>query len=267
MEFLARKGRKKTLTVGEEYEGIPVCESYKYLGMWVDRKLYMDTQVQQIKKKADWISIKLWPVLKRVSMQYCKNLWTILIRPLFEQLTILYNDEKSKTNKGKIELALRYTFKKFTLLKRNTSNDIIHDLMQFNIDERSMTNTETAIRKWEARLAFSSSTAERRVDPAQRPQESKIRFLPKELQQILNLMAAKCPKCKGAGTRICSKQHLEQQHQIIIPTYADLIKTIETKTVEAKQMRLKKTQTAEHVGSFIRIYIERMLHFLDVQNT
>ena len=73
VEFLARKGRKKTLTVGEEYEGIPVCESYKYLGMWVDRKLYMDTQVQQIKKKADWISIKLWSVLKRVSMQYCKN--------------------------------------------------------------------------------------------------------------------------------------------------------------------------------------------------
>ena len=96
--------------------------------------------------------------------------------------------------------------------------------MQFNIDERSIANTETAIRKWETRLAFSSYTADRRVDPAQRPQESKIRFLPKELRQILNLMAAKCPKCKGAGTRICSKQHLEQQHQIIIPTYANLIK-------------------------------------------
>ena len=132
--------------------------------MWVDQKLYMDTQVQQIKKKADWISIKLWPVLKRVSMQYCKNLWTILIRPLFEQLTILYNAEKSKTNKGKIELALGYTFKKFTLLKRNTSTDITHDLMQFNIDERSMTNTEIAKQKWEARLAFSSYTADRKVD-------------------------------------------------------------------------------------------------------
>ena len=80
-------------------------------------------------------------------------------------------------------------------------------------------------------------------------------------------MAAKCPKCKGTGTRICSKQHLEKQHQIITTTYADLIKIFETKTVEATQMRLKKTQTAEHVGSFIRIYIDRMLRFLDVQNT
>ena len=111
VEFLPRRGRKKTLNIGQEYEGIPICERYKYLGMWVDQKLYMDTQAQHIKKKADWISIKLWPVLKRVSMQYCKNLWTILMRPLFEQLAILYNAEKSKTNKGKIELALRYTFK------------------------------------------------------------------------------------------------------------------------------------------------------------
>ena len=109
--------------------------------------------------------------------------------------------------------------------------------------------------------------ADRRVDPAQRPQESKIRFISKEFQQILNLMAAKCPKYKGAETRICSKQHLQQQRQIIIPTYADLIKSIETKAIEAKQMRLKKAQTAEPVGSFIRIYIERMLRFLDVQNT
>ena len=107
-----------------------------------------------------------------------------------------------------------------------------------------MTNTEIAKQKWEARLAFSSYTADRKVDISQRPQERKTRFLPKELQQILNLMVAKCPKCKGTGTRICSKQHLEQQHQIIIPTYADLIKSIETKTAEAKRMKLNRTQNS-----------------------
>ena len=80
-------------------------------------------------------------------------------------------------------------------------------------------------------------------------------------------MVAKCPKCKGTGTRICSKQHLEQQHQIIIPTYADLIKSIETKTTEAKRMKLNRTQTAEHVGSFIKVYINCITQFLDVQNT
>ena len=80
-------------------------------------------------------------------------------------------------------------------------------------------------------------------------------------------MVAKSSKCKGTRTRICSKQHLEQQHQIIIPTYADLIKSIETKTAEAKRMKLNRTQTAEHVGSFIKVYINCITQFLDVQNT
>ena len=193
-------------------------------------------------------------------MQYCKNSWTILIRPLFGQLTMFYNAGKSKTNKGKIELALIFTFKKFMLLKKNTNNDIIHDLMQFNVEERSATDTEIAKQKWEAGLARTYYTAELRVDPSERPQERKRRFLPKELQQILNLMTAKCTKCEG--TRFCSKQHLELQHQIIVPTYMELIKSIETKTEEAKNSRLSKARAVEHVGSFIRIYIERIRQLL-----
>ena len=110
----------------------------------------------------------------------------------FEQLTILYNAEKIKTNKGKIDLALRFTFKKFILLKNNTNNDIIHDLMQFTTEERSATNIEIAKQKLEARLARIYYTVELRVDPSERPQERKGRFLPKELQQILNLMIGKC---------------------------------------------------------------------------
>ena len=111
-------------------------------------------------------------------------------------------------------------------------------------------------------------TSHRKVDLSQRPQERKTRFLPKELQQILNLMVAKCPKCNGTGTRIGSKQLLEHQHQIIIPTYADLIQSIETKTAEAKRMKSNGFQTAEHVGSIHeQVYINCITQFLDVQNT
>ena len=55
IEFLPRRGKANMqLTIGEEFEGIPVVSCYKYLGMWVDQKLYMTTQLDQIKKKADW---------------------------------------------------------------------------------------------------------------------------------------------------------------------------------------------------------------------
>ena len=53
----------------------------------------------------------------------------------------------------------------------------------------------------------------------------------------------------------------------ILPAYTELIKSIETKTEEAENSRLSTARTAEQAGSFIRIYIERSRHFLEVQNT
>ena len=135
VEFLPRLGRKApTLNIGEEFEGLPICACYKYLGLWIDQKLTMELQLDHIKKKADWISVKLWPVAKKVSMEYRKNLWKILIRPLFEQLTLLWEMEESKTQQAKVECLLRGTFKKLTLLKKNVSNEIIGDLMQFELE-------------------------------------------------------------------------------------------------------------------------------------
>ena len=56
-------------------------------------------------------------------------------------------------------------------------------------------------------------------------------------------------------------------HQVLIPTYQELIETVERKTDEAKTRKLKRKQTMDYVGSFIQIYIDRMNQFLDVQNT
>jgi hypothetical protein len=61
LEFFNRSGHSEaTLNIGQEYDGIPVVAFYKYLGMWVDGKLTMDRQIDEINKKANWIQIKLW---------------------------------------------------------------------------------------------------------------------------------------------------------------------------------------------------------------
>ena len=269
IEFLPRRGKANMqLTIGEEFEGIPVVSCYKYLGMWVDQKLYMTTQLDQIKKKADWISIKLWPVLKRVSLDYCKNLWSILIRPLFEQVSMLYYTERGRTNKEKVQQTLRYTFKKFTLLKKNISNDIINDLMQFDIDERAKYNMQVTKQKWEKRIngqQYVEESSTNAVRDETQETQRKIRVLPKELQTILNLQLAKCSKCPP--TQICSKKHLEEHHQILIPAYKELITNIEEKTKEAKANKLSRKRTLDYVGRFITIYINRITQFLEVQNT
>ena len=261
MEFLPRQGKDNiTLDIGKEFEGIPIVACYKYLGMWVDQKLYMGLQLEHIKKKADWISIKLWPVLKRVSMEYCKNLWTILIRSLFEQLSILYYCERAKSNKEQVQLALRYTFKRFTLLKKNISSNVIHDLMQFDMDERANQNMTATKCKWEDRMGRKLYIQD---EPTQSTQKIR-RILPKELQKILNLQVAKCPVCQPSRT--CTKEHLEHEHQILIPSYEELIEAIERKTEEARDNRLSRKQTMDYIGNFINIYIDRMNQFLNIQN-
>jgi hypothetical protein len=210
----------------------------------------------------------LWPVLRRVSLEYCKNIWTVLIRPLFEQITILYYCERSHCNREKIEIALRETFRNFTLLKKNIKKEVLHDLMQFDIEDRASLNMLVANRKWENRMgkklyveAVSPYTEEElRMKLANR----KRRILPKELRELLNLLIAECPKCRK-NIR-CSKQHMEDEHQILIPAYGELIEAVEEKTEEAKARRLSRGETLEDIGSFIRIYIDRMKRFLDVQD-
>ncbi len=274
MEFLPRQGPSKvTLNIGEAFEGIPVVACYKYLGMWVDQKLTMELQLKHIRKKSDWISIKLWPILNKVSLQYGKNLWTVLIRPLFEQLTILYSLEKSRSNKSRVENLLRYTFRKFTMLKKNISRSIIDDLMQFNIEERAQYNLRITIDKWEKR-----SKKPMNLDFLERSNsiESKSyedRLLPRELRLLINLQTARCPHCTRHSYQMCTQQHLAQEHKILIPKYTEVIEEIErrTKTILAqrKEEKIKKTpvkttraEEFSYVSSFLLKHIEELNNFL-----
>ena len=84
------------------------------------------------------------------------------------------------------------------------------------------------------------------------PTPQAYRILPAELQEYLNMMTAKCPKCPG---EICKDYHLEEKHNIMIPNYGTVMREIETRTEEAKIQRLSRKDALQHVGSFIKPYI------------
>ena len=119
VEFTPRRGNQtKYLKVNSEFEGIPVLNEYRYLGLILDGKLTMTKQLELIDKKANFQVTKLWPILKIISLEERMNLWTILVRPLFEMLIFLYYAERSLTNIDKVDKLLRKTFKKFCMLKK-----------------------------------------------------------------------------------------------------------------------------------------------------
>jgi len=68
---------------------------YRYLGLVVNQKLTLSSQLSMIDEKVRFQVIKLWPVLKAFSLDERINLWTILVRPLFEMLIFPYLAEES----------------------------------------------------------------------------------------------------------------------------------------------------------------------------
>ncbi len=221
LEFFGRNYRSfPSLNLGTELEGIPVVAFYKSGD--VDKWLTLDRQIEAITQKSNWISTKLWHVLRKVSVSYRINLWTIFIRPLFELLTLFYALERSVSNRSKVERALRVTFKKFTQLKNNIKDKIVNDLMKFDINARAEMNLNLAREKWESRV---QNRKVRHPNIRERWKRTiMILLIPREVQEILNLMTALCPKCPQ---KVCSPEHLKASHQLWLPTYKEIMPEVE----------------------------------------
>ena len=217
LEFLPRLGRQSPiLNAGSCFAGIPVVEKYKYLGLWVNSKLTVDLQLEYIKDKAQYLGFKLWPLLKNVSLDYRINLWTVLIRPMFEMLTCLYGREPP-SNQVKSLVILRSTFKKFSLFGKNTKDSTIGALMEFDFDKRASHVVNLCKIKWNSRKLRIIPSYPQNIHPVK---QVRI-YWPKELQVILNLKSAICPTCKVP----CGEYHM-LKHNVFIPSDNLLIENI-----------------------------------------
>jgi len=102
IKFWPRYGNQKSsLKLGSRLEEIPIVAEYKYLGLRLNKKLTMEPQLTHIRKKSKFIRVRLAPTVKNLRLDYRMNLWTIFIRPLFDQLAGLYNAERTNINPRK----------------------------------------------------------------------------------------------------------------------------------------------------------------------
>jgi len=213
VEFLPRLDRQSAaLKINSSFEGVPVVDRYKYLGMWVNFKLTLDPQLDYIREKSQYQVYKLWPLLRNVSLDYRISLWTILIRPMFEMLVGLFEREPH-SNREKVFGLFRGTFKKFTLLCKNVKNSTVDLLMDFDFEKRASQVVELCRNKWRSRKLCKV--------PVYSPQSCSVRkhsvFWPKELQVLLNLKSALCPECHIP----CGEFHM-LSHNIFIPSDTSL---------------------------------------------
>ena len=74
----------------DEFDGIPVVTTYKYLGLQMDAKLTMDGHLNFINKKIVFLNNKLVPVRMLDFMELNINLYKLMILPLYRLTFALY---------------------------------------------------------------------------------------------------------------------------------------------------------------------------------
>ena len=84
--------KKLSLAPGTSIDGIPVVNSYRYLGLIIDNKLTGDSHIAYLNSKISFLNIRLAPLLSKVTVDYRINLWKALVRPLFNPLLALMAD-------------------------------------------------------------------------------------------------------------------------------------------------------------------------------
>ncbi len=113
----------------KEFEGIPICSKYKYLGTWLDNKLSVDMQISHIKKKSGHILTKLYPYLVAASADARRDMWSTMVRPLFGAVLPILDGDKTKRAKNKVLALWRKTFKGIMLLPARTPTILVNKMM------------------------------------------------------------------------------------------------------------------------------------------
>src|SRR5690349_9997246 len=108
-----------------------------------------------------------------------------------------------------------------TLLKQGVANDTIHSLMNYDFEDRANKVSQLTDLKWEARTRneiFCYETLDRDKQTECSTPVSRM-VLPKDMQEILNVMMALCSACKVR----CTHKHMQESHLIYIPTFGTMI--------------------------------------------
>ena len=145
---------------------------------------------------------------------------------------ILLYFEKAKTNSYKVLRLLIGTFKRFLMIPKNTSTELVYEMIGIDIPEIVAKNVVNSEEKWEARKG--------RRQPDLIPKTEKpnyLRGIPNDWCQILKQQFSICPICKN---NIRSESHMSAAHNIDIYSCNEIWTNIKNYHDKAVQKQKKK---------------------------
>lgn len=217
-----------------EINGIPVVNKYKYLGTYLDSKLTMRTQVESIKKKSNFLFVKLYPYLKNATADGRRDIWKTMVVPLFNAVFMLAMFDKSESEVKKINTELLGTFKRYLMIPKTTNSDIVWEMIGDDFDEITKRLKNNAAEKWFARREYR--------EPILTEKKKSVNYLkgiPNTWCEILKQQCRVCHKCKNSTKNIV---HMREAHQTEIISFKEIWENIkEYHKNELEKHEKKKT--------------------------
>jgi hypothetical protein len=135
----------------EIFGNYPVVKKYKYLGVWLDEKLDPKTHIEAYKNKIGYLINRFRIIPKKsVTPRFLINLWTLVIRPVFDYAFCLAK-LKNKTGENLYLSEEMKSFKNLMSLRKSASNELIKHLIGYDPEIFCQEIIRRADTKWTER--------------------------------------------------------------------------------------------------------------------
>jgi hypothetical protein len=259
-EDLKNSGRKtmkrKWVPTQDNIGGIPICEKYKYLGTILTPKLTLGEQIAFINRKSAHIFTKLSPYLQNASADGRRDMWQTMIRPLFNAAFVLLEYEPSKTNRENLKALWRVTFKRFMLLKKRTSTELVEQMISCDLEKIVKSVVQDCKKKWEERKRGESISSKE----SNEKQVNLLRGVPNKWCELVNTHSNPCLLCRTEKyPPIGTSYHLSEIHGIYLKPIKEIWE--EEICTLTKQDRLKRREIAEKLFPILQEQIDEYTRY------
>jgi hypothetical protein len=185
-----------------------------------------------------------------------RDMWQTMVKPLFNAALVLLDYEPSLVHRTNLKRLWRGTFKQFMMISKKTSDDLVDEMINSDLEETAQTLVEECKKQWGQRKINES------VDPKkrQKKQLNLLRGVPNTWCKLLKMQFIPCPKCRTTGV-VCSKWHLRDVHGVDVEHVFDIWKKEICAITNQKKRIARKTITRK-----LRPIIEKHLRALEAVN-
>jgi hypothetical protein len=265
--YKSRLGARKS----KEFCEYPVVEEYRYLGLMMGERLTMVPHLREVQRKVQYITNTLMPL--RIAEDINLNLYKAMVLPLYWLCFALY-PWTSEKQKEAVRRHMRVTTKRFLIIPRNTSKELL-DIMMGGYSElidreiRTIESKIEARKEWRREYATiadankddsdgcpfeSEHEDELRPKEEQADEKPETLVLPKKLPTLLRYTYGSI--CK-AHRHVMNTTHLREEHSTVD------VKTGQPKAIDLDIPRLIRRSQNAKIAGIVNSQIKNAIRILE----